>query len=103
MIHIKTFGVHGNVLFAEFGNGDIKIVKSRNVDEEHETMLMFYNQEPRSIGEEDDEWKGKISDELPPPSLVMSFSKPESINTLIHSLVELQNQVFKHVQSTLIK
>ena len=98
MIQIKHFGKHGNVLFAEFGKGDIKITKARNENDKHETMLMFYNQTPHVIGEEDNEFTGKSSDELDAPGFVMSFSKPESITALIHSLIELQKSVFEHVK-----
>ena len=97
MIQNKNFGKHENVLFAEFGNGDIKITKARSESDEHETMLIFYNQPPHKIGEEDNEFTGKSSDELEAPAFVMSFSKPQSITALIHSLVELQKSVFEHV------
>lgn len=97
MINIKNFGKHENILFAEFGYGDIKFTKARNVEDECETMLMFYNQEPHPIGEEDGEWVGKTSDEIIAPSFVMSFTNPESVTALIHSLIELQKQLFKHV------
>lgn len=97
MIQNKHFGKHQNVLFAEFGNGDIKITKARSENDEHETMIMFYNQTPHGIGEEDNEFKGKSSNELEAPAFVMTFSKPQSITALIHSLVELQKSVFEHV------
>ena len=91
MIQIKYFGKHGNVLFAEFGKGDIKITKARNESDKHNTLLMFHNNKtPHKIGEEDNEFTGKSSDELDAPGFVMSFSKPESITALIHSLIELQ-------------
>jgi hypothetical protein len=98
MIEKKQFGNHENVLVAEFGTGDIKITKAAYQSDKYETMLAFYNQSPRGIGEEDDEFKGKLTDELEAPSLVMTFSKPESITALIHSLVELQKSVFTHTR-----
>ena len=97
MIQTKQFGKHENVLFAEFGSGDIKITKARNENDKHETMLMFYNQPPHEIGEEDNEFSGKTSDELEAQAFVMTFCKPESITALIHSLSELQKSVFEHV------
>ena len=94
MIKNKQFGKHENVLFAEFGNGDILIAKARDVDSKHESMLMFYNQSKHEIGEESNEFLGRSSDELEPPEFVMSFSNPESITAVIHSLIELQKEVF---------
>jgi hypothetical protein len=96
MIQNRQFGNHANVLFAEFGTGDIKITQGRREDHKHNTILMLYNQEPHVIGEEDNEFEGKTSNELDAPALVMTFSKPESITVLIHSLVELQKSVFEH-------
>jgi hypothetical protein len=94
MINNKKFGKHENVLFADFGNGDIKITRAREEDSKHETILLFYNQPPRPIGEENDEWNGKSSDELEAPGFAMTFSNPQSITSLIHSLIELQKSVF---------
>lgn len=95
MIQKTQFGAHENVLIAEFGTGDIKIVRSRFEDEKHERVLAFYNQPVHEIGEETEEWRGKHSDELESPSLLMSFSRPESITALI----ELQKSVFEHIKT----
>lgn len=94
MITVRNFGKHENVVIAEFGYGDIKITKARDSEDAYESMLLFYNQSPHPIGEEDNEFKGKTTDELAPPSLVMHFSNPESIGAVIHSLIELQKELF---------
>lgn len=94
MVSPKKLGRHENVLIAEFGYGDIKITKARDSEDAYESMLLFYNQYPHPIGEEDNEFEGKTTDELAPPSLVMHFSNPESIGAVIHSLIELQKELF---------
>lgn len=95
MIQTKNFGKHENVVVATFGTGDIRMTPARWVDENHESLLLFYNDsKPRKIGEVSDEWSGKSSDELEKPELVLQFNKPESITALIHSLVELQKELF---------
>ena len=41
---------------------------------------------------------GKTTDELPIPGVVLTFKNPESINDLIHSLIELQKELFEYVK-----
>ncbi len=95
MIHKKQLGKHEEVLFADFGYGDIRITKARGQDETHESMLIFYNQAPlKEIGSVDSEDSGKTTDEMDCPGFVMSFSNPQSITAIIHSLAELQKQLF---------
>lgn len=96
MITRENFGKHENVLIMEFGTGDISFVKARRAEDEKETMLIFRNQDPpREIGETDDRLAGKTTDEIEGVQCVMVFKKPESITALIHSLIELQKEVFK--------
>ena len=88
------YGIHENVLYLEFGYGDIMFTRGAIQGEENDSILIFSQDEPHEIGAETDEHKGKLSDDLPPVSMVMHFSKPESIAALIHSLVEIQKEVF---------
>lgn len=97
MIKNENFGIHKNVVIAEFGTGDIKMTKSHFEGDKFQTILAFHNQTPaRKIGEVDSEWNGKTMDEVDRPEIVMIFKKPESITALIHSLCELQKEVFDY-------
>lgn len=92
---------HKDVVFLEFGAGDIMFTKGREAHDEHETILLFSNQNPpREIGNITDEHRGKSSDDLDNVQIVMKFNKAESITALIHSLAELQKSVFKHLDQT---
>jgi hypothetical protein len=94
-ITTKQFGKHENVLWVEFGTGDIEFTKSREQDEKHESIMFFKQHEvPHEIGEESDYYIGKSTDEVDGIKLVFKFKKPESITALIHSLTELQKEVF---------
>lgn len=98
MIKNVKFGNHENVVLAEFGTGDIRICRAKSEEMRHENMLMFFNREkPAKIGQEDDDYTGEHSDNLPTPGFVMQFNDPRSITALIHSLVELQKSVFEIV------
>jgi hypothetical protein len=68
--------------------------RARWQEHNKETMLIFSEQEPHPIGSESDEYKGKLSDELPNVQMVMEFNNPESVAALIHSLIELQKELF---------
>lgn len=69
--------------------------RSRWVENQHDSLLIFSDVEPHEIGAESDDYLGKSSEDLPNVKMVMEFSKPESITALIHSLVELQKSIFK--------
>lgn len=96
MITKQNYGAHADVLIAEFGHGDITFAKATYPDDQHATHLLFMNHEKRKIGEVSNEWEGKTSDEVPRPDVVFVFKNPESITALIHSLAELQKEVFEH-------
>lgn len=98
-IQKENFGVHEDVTFLRFGSGDILFTRARNIENKYETMLLFSSQEPRSIGDTTDDYKGLSSDEIPSVKVVMSFTDPRSISALIHSLVELQKEVFDYKKS----
>lgn len=82
-----------DILLIEFGTGDIMFNGVKF--EGHDHALAFQQHEPRPIGSETEEYNGKTTDELPNETkLIMSFTKPESVTALIHSLVELQKRMF---------
>jgi len=94
-INKLQYGVHPDVLFLEFGYGDIMFTRATEDGSTHDNTLIFSVSEPHEIGAETDEHKGKMSDDLPPVQMVMRFRKPESIAALIHSLVEIQKELFR--------
>ena len=63
-------------------------------ENKHENELIFYETEPRKIGEESDEWKNKTVDEIDDkPKVVFTFSNPESVNSLIIQLLKIQQSI----------
>jgi hypothetical protein len=98
---VKTIllGKYDNIPYAEFGTGDISICKSRLVGDPHQSMIILYNQEPKEVGYEGNEWKGKNTNDLPEPNMILRFTRPESITALVHSLMEIQQEFFKtHIE-----
>jgi hypothetical protein len=92
----QDYSAHKDVVFMEFGTGDIMFTKGRPEGSECDDRLLFSNQNPpRQIGDETSEHVGKSSDDLDNVKVVMIFNKPESITALIHSLIELQKSIFK--------
>lgn len=88
------FGKHSDVLFVEFGTGDIEFTKSREESEDRDSILFFRQHAiPHKIGETSGEHIGKTTDEIEGIQLVFKFKKHESITALIHSLVELQENM----------
>lgn len=96
MIIEKDYGKHEQIPTAEFGKGTIMMAKAKIDGNENETAIFLYNQEPSEIGRVSEEHKGKTTDELGRPKFVLTFQNAKSITALIHSLVELQKEVFKH-------
>lgn len=95
MIHKSSLGKHQNIQFATFGTGDISFTRARYENETHNRLLLFKTQNPpRKIGEVDSTNAGKNSDDLDAPEIVFEFTKPESITALVHSLLELQKDLF---------
>ena len=99
MITEKDYGKHEQVPTAEFGKGTIMIAKAKVDGNQYETAIFLYNQEPSEIGGVSEEHKGKTTDELDRPKFVLTFQNAKSITALVHSLIELQKQVFKHEDS----
>jgi hypothetical protein len=89
---------HKNVLNIQFGTGDIMFTKIQT--EEHDGSkrfgLAFTEHYPKQIGTESNEYAGKNVDDFNEEiKMALSFDKPESITALIHSLIELQQAMFK--------
>lgn len=95
MIKRENFGKHEDVLFAHFGSGDITFIKSMEDDSGKCCSLIFMNHEKRKIGEVSNDFVGLSSDDIPKPEFVFTFTKPESIAALIHSLIEIQKDLFE--------
>ena len=94
MIKNIDFGKHKGVQIAEFGSGDIRISLAVEQGYSYANLLVLSNEFPaRSIGEVV-VGDGRSSDDIEAPMMVLTFSKPESITTLIHSLIELQEELF---------
>lgn len=87
-IHV---GKHENILSVEFGTGDVMF--SRTILSTGFTLIFTENKTPAKIGEISNEFAGKNTDDMP-IKLALSFKKPEAITALIHSLVELQKDMF---------
>lgn len=100
MIKFKHFGEHENVLTAEFGYGDIGLSKAIMPAAQFATMLVLHNQPPRPIGDIA-EWPNPTGmNDIHGPLIVLEFNDPRSITALIHSLTELQKDVFGHFEAT---
>jgi hypothetical protein len=94
MIYNKIqFGAHENVVYAEFGTGDVRFSKCKETNQEFASILIFQNNEvPREIGEVDNEDIDVLTDNMKRPEVVFKFRKKESIQAVIHSLQELLDQ-----------
>ena len=77
----------------EFGTGDISIAGGYTTGDEVKGFVVFENQEARDIGSPGITKKGEV--DLNNYSVVMTFSKKESIDALIGQL-ELTKSYMKH-------
>jgi hypothetical protein len=102
MIQKVNFGKHKDCVDVIFGTGDIMFHGLFFADRpDHYVLGLTQTDTPRKIGAETNEFTGKNSDELPSEVKVMlSFTKPESVTALIHSLIELQQRMFDKEQLT---
>lgn len=82
-----------NITEVLFGTGDIMMTR---VQYEEGTFSLTLNEHtPHVIGETTDEYLGKSTDDFPSEVKVcLSFKNAQSLNALIHSLVELQKDIF---------
>ncbi len=94
MIKIKKFGNHEEVLFVEFGHGSVKMTKAKESSSEFDSLVLFTEQPNGNIGETSNEDAGKSTDDLKRPDVVFEFKNPESITALIHTLIEVQKDLF---------
>lgn len=97
-IKILDFGQHENILWAEFGYGDIKLTRQRTDGDNFDSVLSFHNDEAcHPIGYVGSEWVGLTSDNLPSPEFVFKFTKPESISALIESLEQIRLSMLSNI------
>lgn len=86
-------GVHENVTMLEFGTGDIMFATGKEDPEKKSNMLLFWQDQPGEIARTDNKYKGKSTDETDYLKMVFKFTNPKSITSLIHSLIELQEEM----------
>lgn len=81
-----------NVTEVIFENGDIMMTR---VQYEPDTFTLAINEHPqRPIGDTTNEYAGKTTDDFPNEiKVALSFKNAQSLNALIHSLVELQKDL----------
>jgi len=91
-----SYGRHQNVSIVTFGTGDIYMTKCREVDFENDNLLCFSEIAGFQVGQESNLYEGESIDRLPNLKVIFRFENPKSITALIHSLVELQENVFKN-------
>ena len=94
MIKTLNYGKHENVLIAGFGKGDIGFIGGSKEEGGIGNQLVFYNQKEAGFENWDVAKQGqfKNTDELP-VKFVMVFDNSKSITFLIHSLIEIQEQI----------
>lgn len=61
--------------------------------------MIFSSSEPHEIGSETDKFKGQLTDAIPNVKAVFEFSNPRSIAALIHSLIEVQKDMFRKIDA----
>ena len=92
-IQDMKFGKHENVKWLEFGTGDIMFSPGKENIESKDCLLMFSQAEPGEIAREIPSAKGKSTEEIDNIKVVFKFTNPKSISALIHSLIELQEEM----------
>lgn len=69
----------------DFGFGSVSMQPAFLDDEKRPTLLLKTNTVPREVGEENDEYHGKNSDDYK-PEIAMVFANEKSLDALILSL-----------------
>lgn len=97
MITIQKYGKHENILIAEFGFGDIHFVGGSELEGGISSHLVFLNEndlspEDRPLKPDTLKEKYKVTNNIP-VKFVMIFRNSKSITALIHSLIEIQEQI----------
>lgn len=100
-IFTTQFGKHPDVLYLEFGTGDIEFTMAKEIEEDRSNLLFFRQSEAHEIGETSSEHVGKLTDDVEEIRLVFKFKKAESITALIHSLEELRTEMQQEVKAEL--
>lgn len=100
MITKIEFGKNKDVTEVAFGSGTVGMTGIMFPDMMEKYCLGLRQTEPHKIGEIDPSIIGKDTDEIEPIGCVLSFTKPESVAALIHSLIELQKRMFDKDQET---
>lgn len=81
-----------------FGNGDIMFHGLAFAEEPDKFSLGFVEMPGRKVGDTTTEFLNMTTDEFPNETkLVLSFTNPESVTAVIHSLIELQKRMFDHI------
>lgn len=93
MIKTENFGRHLQTKIVEFGTGDVLMTRT-TFESEGTIGLLIGNHEQRKVGEITTEYNGKSSDDLPNVEVVLAFKNPQSVGALIHSLMEVQKELF---------
>jgi hypothetical protein len=88
MIYYDPFGS----LVLQFGSGDIGIHNARAVDKDYENELVFAPQPVHVIGERNDEFVGKSSEDIAVP-VRMIFDKVESLDAVADMLATLRSKI----------
>ena len=96
MIKNQQCGKHENTPIAEFGTGDIGFISGSKEENGVTNHLIFFNQNEAGFANWDVVKQGqfKNTDELP-VKFVMVFNNPKSITFLIHSLIEIQENLYE--------
>ena len=96
MIKTEQFQSHPSVAIADFGTGDIMITKVLFDKGKTGVAVALCNHAVREIGSETTEYAGDGVDHLPAIQILLRFDNPRSLNALIHSLVEAQDNLLSH-------
>ena len=81
----------------EFGYGKIGIMRTHEIDEDHDSGIAFVHQEAHPIGDVADPGRiGKSTDEVG-AFLRFHFANPESVQVLIDDLVIIRNSLAENV------
>ena len=79
-----------------FGTGDIGFNTYMRTDIE-EKGVIFYNQEPRRIGDSGDIMANSIIEDINDFPIKMVFTKVESVDVVIEMLEELKEMMSSHI------
>lgn len=92
----KQFGKNKNVTHLKFGTGDISVSHGRDADDENIKVVVFGQDTPKPVEEYNNiiPVEGGNSDGLE-DIVVMSFTRPESIDVVIDRLQQAKEELLK--------